>query len=219
MSASSPPSSAPVAIPFVDHAHQRDAVTLGMWVFLATEVLFFGGMFLAYTVYRLGSPEAFRAASNHTFLLAGTINTAILIVSSFVMVLGVAAAKARRPTATAAFLALTAALGAAFLVLKGFEYRHEIHEGLFPGAAFHIEGVDLHPARMFFYLYFLMTGVHALHVTIGVVLLGLLGLRVLVSANADRFINSVDMLGLYWHFVDLVWVFLFPLLYLIGRST
>src|SRR5205085_5483815 len=139
-----------------------------------------------------------------------------LLVSSFVMVLAVRAAGEGRRLATAGFLAFTAALGVAFLALKGFEYHREIQEGLLPGSQFRFEGADPHLAQMFFYLYFLMTGVHALHVTIGVGLLGLFALRAPFTSNPYRFATSVDLLGLYWHFVDLVWVFLFPLLYLAG---
>ncbi len=208
-----------VAHQFEDAAQQRDAATLGMWIFLATEVLFFGAMFLGYTVYRIRYPETFLAASNHTLILFGSINTGILLVSSFCMVLAVRAAELRRSLATGGFLALTAVLGIAFLILKGFEYRQEIHEGLLPGAGFHFEGADPRHAEMFFYLYFLMTGVHALHVTIGVCLLGWFSLRALFTSRIERLATSVDLLGLYWHFVDLVWIFLFPLIYLIGRST
>lgn len=203
---------------FDDPAQQRDAATLGMWIFLATEILFFGALFLAYTVYRFSYPAAFLAASNHTLVVIGTINTAVLIVSSFTMVLGVRAAEERRAAATAGFLAITAALGVAFLILKGFEYHHEIGEGLLPGAHFRFEGADARIAQLFFYLYFVMTGVHALHVTIGVGLLGLFALRALLTLKFGNLATAVDLLGLYWHFVDLVWVFLFPLLYLVGRS-
>jgi cytochrome c oxidase subunit 3 len=209
---------ATVAVQFHDAAQQRDAATLGMWVFLATEVLFFGGMFLAYTVYRIGNPRTFLEASNHTLVAVGAVNTAVLLVSSFTMVLGVKAAEERRSVSAGGWLALTAALGAAFLVVKGFEYRHEIHEGLFPGAGFHYGGLEPERARMFFYLYFLMTAVHALHVAIGVCALGWFSLRSLFTLKAADLSTAVDVLGLYWHFVDLVWVFLFPLLYLAGRS-
>ncbi len=204
---------------FEDAAQQRDAATLGMWIFLATEVLFFGAMFLGYTVYRIGSPHVFQAASNHTLVLAGTVNTALLLISSFTMVLGVRAAKGLRPRATAGFLALTALLGVVFLTIKGFEYRHEVYEGLWPGHHFHIDGMDSPVARMFFYLYFLMTGVHAFHVVIGVGMLSLFTLRALFGFQPAKLVTSVELLGLYWHFVDLVWIFLFPLIYLAGRAA
>lgn len=209
----------PVAHQFEDAAQQREAATLGMWVFLATEVLFFGGMFLGYTVYRLKFPEVFRMASEHTIVLIGTINTGVLLLSSFTMVLAVRAAEFKRRMALITFLTVTAFLGVLFLVLKGFEYAQEIHEGLFPGSQFQFAEADPHIARMFFYLYFLMTGVHALHVTIGVMMLALFALRAMITLKLERLSTAVDLLGLYWHFVDIVWVFLFPLIYLVGRHT
>jgi len=210
---------ASVAEQFEEPAQQREAATLGMWVFLATEILFFGGMFLGYTVYRFYYPQVFAEASNHTLILFGSVNTAVLLVSSFVMVLAVRAAERRERLETSGLLALTALLGLVFLVIKGVEYYHEIQEGLLPGPHFRFEGADPAIAKMFFYLYFLMTGVHALHVTIGVVLIGLLAARVLISTRPERLATTVDLLGLYWHFVDIIWVFLFPLIYLVGRHT
>ena len=208
-----------VAEQFEEPAQQREAATFGMWVFLATEILFFGGLFLGYTVYRFNYPRVFAEASNHTLVLIGSINTAVLLVSSFVMVLAVRAIERRERLEASLFLALTAFLGVAFLVIKGFEYYHEIKEGLLPGSHFRFEGPEPEIARMFFYLYFLMTGVHALHVTIGIVLLGLTAVRVLLVLHPERLVTTVDLLGLYWHFVDIVWVFLFPLIYLVGRHT
>lgn len=206
-----------IAHQFDDAAQQREAATLGMWVFLATEVLFFGAMFLGYTAYRLSFPRTFAEAAQHTLLAVGTVNTAVLLLSSFVMVLAVRAAEQRRRFSLAGLLALTALLGATFLVIKGFEYAQEIREGLLPGASFHIASSRPEHAQMFFYLYFLMTGIHALHVFIGVMLLGGFALRSLFTRQIAGMGTAVDLLGLYWHFVDTVWVFLFPLLYLVGR--
>jgi cytochrome c oxidase subunit 3 len=208
-----------VAHQFDDAVQQRETATLAMWVFLATEVLFFGGMFLGYFAYRFLHPHAFEQASNHTILLAGSVNTAVLLISSFFMALAVRAAEMQERWKTCGYLLLTAGLGIGFLVIKGFEYAHEIHEGLLPGAHFHIEGVDRQVGEMFFYLYFLMTGVHALHVTIGICLILLFAARALLTMHVDRLATAVDLLGLYWHFVDIVWVFLFPLIYLAGRSS
>lgn len=210
---------APVAHQFDDAAQQRNAATLGMWIFLATEILFFGGMFLAYTVYRYRFPEDFRHASAHTLIWVGTINTAILLLSSFTMVLAVRASELRNRVAAVRLLCATAGLGALFLLIKAFEYRHEIAEGLLPGSLFHFGPADGPAARLFFYIYFLMTGVHALHVAIGVVLLGGFALRAHRTRNLAGMATSIDLLGLYWHFVDVVWVFLFPLIYLIGRHA
>ena len=204
-----------IAHQFEDAAQQREAATLGMWIFLSTEILFFGGMFLGYTNYRLHHPEAFRLASQHTLLLFGGTNTALLLMSSFTIVLAVRSSELAQPKIAACWLAVTAGCGVLFLALKSIEYTHEIHEGLLPTANFHLEGVESAPAKMFFYIYFLMTGVHALHVLIGIVAISIFAIR-LRSGRRDL-ATAVDLLGLYWHFVDIVWVFLFPLIYLIGR--
>ncbi len=215
-----PPIEKLVAHQFDDADQQRHASSLGMWLFLATEVLFFGGLFLAYTVYRYSYPEAFHAASSHTLLWVGTLNTAILLASSFTMVLAVHAAEHAHRRTLFWLLIATAALGTGFLLFKAYEYAHEISEGLFPGPQFRIEGAAPAQARMFFYLYFVMTGLHALHVTIGIVLLIYFAVRSLfVSLTRSTFSTAIDLLGLYWHFVDIVWVFLFPLIYLIGRHA
>jgi cytochrome c oxidase subunit 3 len=204
---------------FDDAAQQRDAATFGMWVFLATEVLFFGAMFLGYTAYRLAYPAAFAAASRHTLIGFGGTNTAVLLISSATMAFAVRAARERRRTALALRLFATAALGALFLGIKGFEYAREIHEHLLPGSSFHFEPPYATHAEMFFYLYFLMTGVHALHVTIGVILITIFGFRAWRTGALARHDTAVDLLGLYWHFVDVVWVFLFPLIYLVERHS
>jgi cytochrome c oxidase subunit III len=204
---------------FETAGQQREAATMGMWVFIATEVLFFGGMFLGYVAYRLYYPQAFAEASKHTLIVYGTTNTAILLISSTVMVFAVRAAQANRRWFLGLLLLATALLGVAFLTLKGFEYAQEIHERLLPGSRFHIETTDPRHAEMFFYLYWLMTGVHALHVTIGVLLLGLFAFRSWFTNPFRDRDTPVDLLGLYWHFVDIVWVFLFPLIYLVDRHS
>lgn len=204
---------------FDDAPQQRQAATMGMWLFLATEILFFGGMFLGYTAYRVYYPQAFAEASKHTLIVFGGTNTAVLLLSSTVMAFAVHAAGKSRRALLGALLLLTASLGALFLVLKGFEYAREIQEGLFPGRNFHIEAADPEHAEMFYYLYWLMTGVHALHVTIGVVLIGFFALRAWFTDAFRNHDTPVELLGLYWHFVDVVWVFLFPLLYMIDRHS
>ena len=209
--------SPPVEEQFDDPEQQREAATMGMWVFLATEVLFFGGMFLGYTAYRIYYPHAFAEASRHTLILFGSINTAVLLVSSTVMAFAVRAARQNRRGLLGLLLFVTAMLGTAFLVIKGFEYAREVSEGLFPGRNFHIEASDPQHAQMFFYIYWLMTGVHALHVTIGVVLIGFFALRAWFANAFQNHDTPIDLLGLYWHFVDIVWVFLFPLIYLVDR--
>jgi cytochrome c oxidase subunit 3 len=204
---------------FDDASQQREAATFGMWIFLATEILFFGGLFLGYTVYRNAYPAAFAAASRHTLLLFGGTNTAVLLISSAMMAFAVRAAQEQKRMALVVRLFATAVLGALFLGIKGFEYAREISDHLLPGNSFEFPPPYAPHARMFFYLYFLMTGVHALHVLIGVVLIGTFGIRALFSDRLAGQSTAVDLLGLYWHFVDIVWVVLFPLIYLVGRNA
>jgi cytochrome c oxidase subunit 3 len=192
---------------------------MGMWLFLATEVLFFGGMLLGYTVYRISYPQAFAEASGHTLIVFGTINTAVLLISSTVMVFAVRAAREKRRGLLALLLMVTALLGLAFLTIKGFEYAREISEHLLPGRHFQISAAESSPAEMFFYIYWLLTGVHALHVTIGVVLLSFFAFRAWRYDAFRKRDTAIDLLGLYWHFVDIVWVFLFPLIYLVNRHS
>src|SRR6201995_2464919 len=146
---------------------QREASTMGMWLFIATEILFFGSMFLGYAVYRSSYPEAFAEASRHTLIVFGGINAAVLLISSTTMAFAVWAARENRRWQLVLFLLLTASLGCLFLVVKGLEYSQEISEHLLPGSSFQIAAADPAKAEMFFYLYWLMTGVHALHVSIG----------------------------------------------------
>jgi cytochrome c oxidase subunit 3 len=204
---------------FDDAEQQREAATMGMWLFIATEVLFFGGMFLGYTAYRVSYPQAFAEASRQTLIAFGSVNTAVLLISSAVMAFAVRAARANRRGLSCFLLLATASLGALFLVIKGFEYAREISEHLLPGGNFHIEAADPKHAELFFYIYWLMTGVHALHVAIGVVLITFFALRALFANAFRNHDTPVDLLGLYWHFVDIVWVFLFPLIYLVDRHS
>jgi cytochrome c oxidase subunit 3 len=188
-----------------------------MWIFLATEVMLFGGMFLAYTIYRATYPTAFDAAATHQNLLAGSINTFVLIISSLMMALAVRSAQVGDRRAVVRFLGLTALLGTVFLGIKFVEYYQHWQEGLVPGLHFLYSGPDPGGAALFFFLYFVMTGLHAIHLTIGVGLV----LIVMLRARAGHYIGPahytpVDILGLYWHFVDVVWLFLFAILYLIA---
>jgi cytochrome c oxidase subunit III len=199
---------------------QHEAATLGMWAFLITEVMFFGGLFLLYTVYRFRFPEAFGEASSHLDVTLGAINTAILIGSSLTMALAVRSAQLGRRKAIAGFLVATIVLGGAFLGIKAVEYAHKFHEGFVPGPHFKWPGAIAEQAnagQLYFGLYFAMTGLHALHMVLGAVLLGVLAVLALRGKFDHGYSNPVEMAGLYWHFVDLVWIFLFPLLYLIRR--
>jgi cytochrome c oxidase subunit 3 len=198
---------------------QIEASTLGMWVFLVTEVLFFGGLFVTYTVYRARYPAAFAVASRELDVLLGGVNTAVLITSSLTMALAVRAAQLGQRRALMTMLVLTMLLGATFLGIKGVEYYRKFVEHHVPGPAFHFEGEHAREAQIFFSLYFVMTGLHALHMVIGIgVLLVMLvwSWRGIVTAE---YYSPIEISGLYWHFVDIVWIFLFPLLYLIGRHV
>ncbi len=200
---------------FATATQQKETATLGMWLFLATEVMFFGGLFAAYYLYKGQYPEAFLQASHHSHLWLGTINTAVLLMSSFAMVMGVHAAKKGERNATVGWLLLTMVLGIAFLGIKGVEYHHHFADHLFPGAHFQLEGAP-REAQIFFSLYFGMTGLHALHMIIGIGVLLVLTIFTLMGKYSKDYHNPIEMAGLYWHFVDIVWIFLFPMFYLIG---
>ena len=196
---------------------QKEASTLGMWVFLVTEVLFFGGLFAAYCVYRNWYPDAFAAASHELDVTLGAINTAVLITSSLTMALGVHAAQLGQRRLLMIFLVATMILGAAFLGIKGVEYYHKFAEHHVPGPAFHFEKEHFRHAQIFFSLYFVMTGLHALHMIIGIgIMLVMLWWAWRGTITAEYY-APIEISGLYWHFVDIVWIFLFPLLYLLGR--
>jgi len=202
---------------FDDVEQQHEASWLGMWVFLATEVMFFGGMFAGYFVYRHWYLQAFAEASNHLDVLLGGINTAVLICSSFTMALGVHCAAANKRTALIVFLVLTMVLGTVFLGIKFFEYHSKFVEHLVPGSAFAFPGLFERQAEIFFSFYFAMTGMHAVHMIIGIGLLTALVLKAKRARFSAAYHTPVELTGLYWHFVDIVWIFLFPLLYLLGR--
>ena len=200
--------------PWPDLRLQHEGVGLGMWVFLASEVLFFGGLFVTYAVYRSFNAEAFRIAGAHTEIVYGSINTMLLLTSSLTMTVALRAAAARLRQPTLICLYVTAALGVAFLIGKGFEYRGDLIKHLVPGPDF-----PLSPAatQMFWGLYWVMTGIHAVHLSAGIaVVLTVVFLfaRRIVPVQA----STMEGLALYWHFVDAVWLVLFPLLYLAGRS-
>jgi len=202
---------------FDDLDQQRQASELGMWVFLVTEVLFFGGLFAAYAIYRWAYPEAFHAASHHLDVTLGAINTVVLIGSSLTMALAVQGSQLGNRRMLLVFLWLTILLGSTFLGIKAVEYHHKYVEHLIPGASFHMEGFDAPQAQIFFSLYFGMTGMHALHMVVGVGLLLTLVVRASKNEFSPEYHTPVEVTGLYWHFVDIVWIFLFPLLYLLGR--
>ncbi len=204
-----------VAEQFDDPEQQRSASTLGMWVFLATEVLFFGGMFAGYLVYRVLYGEAFAEASHQMNLVLGTVNTAVLLCSSLTMALAVNAAGRGIRGRTVLFLLVTMVLGMTFLGIKGVEYAQKFREHLVPGLNFAFEGSNTSHVQMFFVLYFLLTGFHALHLTIGVGVLSVMTAKAYRGRFSADYYSPVEIAGLYWHFVDIIWIFLYPLLYLI----
>jgi cytochrome c oxidase subunit 3 len=196
---------------------QHTADSLGMWVFLLTEVMFFGGLFLGYTVYRSAYPQAFAEASHHLDIWLGSTNTAVLIASSLSMALAVHSAQTNERRGLIRFLLLTILLGLVFLGIKGTEYLHKFGEHLIPGANFVYSGPHAHQVQLFFSFYFGMTGLHAFHMIIGLGLLAALIWQARRGRFSADYYVPVELIGLYWHFVDIVWIFLFPLLYLLGR--
>jgi cytochrome c oxidase subunit III len=207
-----------IAHQFDDAEQQEQASTLGMWVFLATEVLFFGGVFLTYAVYRSSNPVAFGEASRHLDIVLGSVNTAVLLCSSLTMAMAVRTAQVGSPRMSIAFLSGTMALGAVFLAIKFYEYYEKYSEGLIPGVHFVWHGSNPRPAAIFYILYFIMTGLHAAHMIIGICLMLVLIVLSRKGRFSEHYFTPVELGGLYWHFVDIVWVFLFPLLYLVDRS-
>ncbi len=200
---------------YADGAQERDASTLGMWTFLATEVLFFGALIAGYFDYRLWYGEELVEAASHTKVVLGTINTAVLLTSSACMAMAVHSAEARARKSAALWLAGTAALGLLFLAIKGYEYLEEYREGLVPGLNFDTAAHG-RVAELFFTWYFCATGLHALHLLIGIAFVSFAAIA--LARNSLPQGLSMRILGLYWHFVDIVWIFLFPAIYLAGRN-
>ena len=202
---------------FDDMAQQAEASTLGMWVFLVTEIMFFGGLFMAYLVYRTQSPAGFQEASHHLNVTWGAINTVVLIVSSLTMALGVRAAQTSAPPKTqVGWILATMFFGATFLGIKAIEYKDKFDLHHVPGPNFRWEGKYPHAAEQFYSLYFCMTGLHALHMVIGLGIMTTIAIMAWRRRFDESYYTPVEVAGLYWHFVDIVWIFLFPLLYLIG---
>jgi len=202
---------------FDDLEQQKEASVFGMWIFLVTEIMFFGGMFTGYTVYRYRLHEAFMAGSDKLDLVLGGVNTVVLILSSLTMALAVHAAQTNKRKQLIWFLILTMALGAVFLGIKAVEYTHKFHENLVPGPSFQFDGVAHHRSELYFSFYFAMTGFHALHMIVGIALLAVILWMSVKGRFSPEYHNPVEVSGLYWHFVDIVWIFLFPLLYLVGH--
>ena len=196
-------------------ARHAETVDLGMWAFLATEMLFFGSLFMAYTLYRVSYPAAFRAGAQDMEFGLGTLNTALLLVSSVCMALADRAVRAGRVRLGTVLLVATGVLGVAFLGIKGFEYHAKAVDGLVPGAHFRAGGAP--QLQMFFALYFAMTGLHAIHMILGVGAVIWLIVRLRRGTLSPSNAEPLAAIGLYWHFVDCIWVVLYPLFYLPGR--
>jgi cytochrome c oxidase subunit 3 len=206
---------------FEDLGQQHEASTLGMWMFLSTEILFFGGVLCAYWIYRIMYPEAWAVAAAQQLWWLGAINTIVLIISSLTMALAVRASQLGQRMGTVVMLVLTLIFGTIFLGVKGYEYYEHFHEGLFPGAntfTWH-EVPRLAPqVQLFMSFYFTMTGLHAIHMVIGAGLLLWFIWRAWRGDFGPEYYAPVEIMGLYWHFVDIVWIFLFPFLYLIHQA-
>jgi cytochrome c oxidase subunit III len=191
---------------------------LGMWVFLTTEVLFFGVLFFGYTVTRLHHPAAFAQASRHTDVLLGSINTAVLLTSSLTMALAGRSAQSKNRRASRWLLTATFALGLLFLGLKILEYTHDFQEHLVPWLSFGLDGPDPAGLRLFFLMYFVTTGAHAVHLIAGLTLVAVLTGAAMRGTASHVPSEPIEITGLYWHLVDIVWIFLYPLLYLVSRA-
>ena len=218
-------------------AQQFDAANFAMWLFLLTEIMFFGGLFMAYLLYRNWYFHAFVAGSHQLSLLWGTLNTTVLITSSFTMAMGVWCAEMRKKGGLVLCLVLTFVLGLVFLGIKTIEYTEKIEKHHVPGFHYSVksfvdpasdkEATEAHDkplapdmaqkTEVYFFLYFAMTGMHALHMIIGICILGYMIFRAQAGAYTTGHVTFVENFGLYWHFVDIIWIFLFPLLYLIAR--
>jgi cytochrome c oxidase subunit 3 len=197
---------------------QHEASTLGMWVFLVTEVMFFGGLLMAYLLYRVWYPAAWSEGSLELDILLGGFNTVVLIGSSLTMAMAVRSAQVGAPRPTVKWLILTMALGLTFLVVKFFEYKHKWELNHIPGPNFEFEGPHGPQVQIFLSLYFGLTGLHALHMVVGVSILAVITWMAHRRRFSPEWYTPVELSGLYWHFVDIVWIFLFPLLYLVDRA-
>jgi cytochrome c oxidase subunit 3 len=210
-----PDAQQPLAEQFATLPQQAEASRLGMWAFLCSEIMFFGGLFLGYVIYRHAYPHAFAIASRETNVFYGTLNTAILLTSSFTMALAVHAAQTGKSKEVVRFLLATIFLAVAFLGVKAMEYTEDFHKHLVPGAHFADAGEP--KTQLFFTFYWIMTALHGLHVIIGIGLLSTMAFMFSRQRFSAEYHNPLENTGLYWHFVDIVWIFLYPLLYLINR--
>lgn len=200
---------------FVDSDQQFDTAKMGMWVFLVNEILFFGGLFCAYIIYRAWYPELFTEAALELNTFWGAVNTVVLIGSSLTVAMAIRSVQKDQIKGLKINLLITIALAVVFMVIKAFEYAHKFELGIFPGEYYTYEGLEHAHSAIFFSIYYMLTGVHALHVIIGIGLIYWIYLRAKKGEFSSEYYTPVEITGLYWHLVDLIWIFLFPLLYLI----
>ncbi len=206
---------------FANAEQQRETASFGMWLFIVSELMLFGGLFMAFTVYRMYYPRAFIEGSAEMNILAGAVNTAVLICSSFTMALAVFSAQAGSRKLTGIFLLATMAIGCVFLAIKFSEYYQHYLDHRAPAVWFDSKGLDtarLDPGKvqLFFVFYFIMTGLHAFHMIVGVGLLGVTWIRNLAGQFTAAWNTPVEIAGLYWHFIDIIWVFLYAIFYISG---
>jgi cytochrome c oxidase subunit 3 len=204
---------------FVDLAHQSETAELGIWGFIATEVLFLGGLVAAYSFFRHLHSEAVVEAARHTKIVIGSVNTGVLLTSSFFMSWASLAAREGKSRLLGWLMLIAAGLGIVFIALKGIEYGQEIGEHLWPGQNFSLDVAEPREAEVFYFIYWLLTGIHALHLVVGVGIVGVIARRGLREEFSAAYHSPVRVVSLYWHFVDVVWIFLFVLIYLPGRGA
>lgn len=201
---------------FSDMSQQNDSSKMGMWLFLLTEILTFGGLFVAYAVYRSWHPDMFYMAHKALDMELGALNTVVLILSSVTIALGIRAMQLNNSRQTILYLGVTILFAVTFLVVKYFEYAHKFHVGQLPGKFYTFTGIEGANPHIFFSIYFAMTGLHALHIIIGIGLISWLMWKTKKGAFSSEYYSPIENVGLFWHLVDMIWIFLFPLFYLIG---
>lgn len=201
---------------FTSAGQQRESAKLGMWIFLVTEILFFGGLFCAYAIYHAWNPDIFHEAHKALDWRLGGLNTLVLITSSLTMALAIRSLQVNKQKLAGGYLWATILLALTFMVIKYFEYAHKFHVGQLPGKYYTYTGIEGTSPHIFFSLYFMMTGLHGLHVMIGIGVILWLIIRNRRGDFSGEYYNPVEMTGLYWHLVDLIWIYLFPLFYLVG---